>query len=588
MKTCTEHPSFLLLLLLAIPLPLSPFLLVRASSSSLLGIAPPDLKYFEGSTFLCKDGSKRVPKARLNDNFCDCVDGTDEPGTSACPQSRFYCKNVGYVPQKIYSSRVNDGICDCCDGSDEYNGFVECPNTCWDAGKASREKLAKQVNVYKEGVKIRRSEIEGAKKLRQQNDIKLVTLRSTEKKLSDQVQKLKVEKESIEEREKRELADQQRETEKEAEKKRKAASSLREEVKSADQQSNTESGVVESDSKAQKADGASHETKAECAPTLEETNEDAPEVRLTDLEDEPKLEALSKEDLGRVVAARWTGEDTTVHVPEENESRDLEEDSFEDQDNEADLDSDAESEHVDSEDDEYSSPSEEQQVPETSHEPKKLAWWQRFIPGMMKRFYRKPVDKSEAERIRNQYSEATTQLATVQHQISELESKLKEDFGPEAVFYSFHDKCFELKVQKYNYKVCPFKQAIQQEGHMSTRLGNWDGFKDNYTVMMFSSGDRCWNGPDRSLRVKLLCGVRTELRNVDEPSRCDYVAELVTPTLCLESKLQVLANLGKEFVSKKGLVLERNSKKWKLKGKVTALEMQKKLDRQLSGVHDEL
>lgn len=43
-----------------------------------------DLKYFEGSTFLCKDGSKRVPKARLNDNFCDCVDGTDEPGKGTC------------------------------------------------------------------------------------------------------------------------------------------------------------------------------------------------------------------------------------------------------------------------------------------------------------------------------------------------------------------------------------------------------------------------------------------------------------------------------------------------------------------------
>ena len=36
---------------------------------------------------------------------------------------------------------------------------------------------------------------------------------------------------------------------------------------------------------------------------------------------------------------------------------------------------------------------------------------------------------AEAERIRNQYSEATTKLATVQHQISELESKLKGDFG---------------------------------------------------------------------------------------------------------------------------------------------------------------
>ena len=39
-----------------------------------------DLKYFEGSTFWCKDGSKRIPKERLNDNFCDCEDGTDEPG----------------------------------------------------------------------------------------------------------------------------------------------------------------------------------------------------------------------------------------------------------------------------------------------------------------------------------------------------------------------------------------------------------------------------------------------------------------------------------------------------------------------------
>lgn len=39
-----------------------------------------DLKYFEGSKFWCKDGSKQIPKERLNDNFCDCEDGTDEPG----------------------------------------------------------------------------------------------------------------------------------------------------------------------------------------------------------------------------------------------------------------------------------------------------------------------------------------------------------------------------------------------------------------------------------------------------------------------------------------------------------------------------
>jgi len=36
---------------------------------------------------------------------------------------------------------------------------------------------------------------------------------------------------------------------------------------------------------------------------------------------------------------------------------------------------------------------------------------------------------AEAEQIKNQYSEASTMLATVEHEISDLESKLKGDFG---------------------------------------------------------------------------------------------------------------------------------------------------------------
>lgn len=29
----------------------------------------------------CKDGSKSFTRDRINDNFCDCLDGSDEPGT---------------------------------------------------------------------------------------------------------------------------------------------------------------------------------------------------------------------------------------------------------------------------------------------------------------------------------------------------------------------------------------------------------------------------------------------------------------------------------------------------------------------------
>ncbi|XWS44584.1 hypothetical protein CRYUN_Cryun15aG0059500 [Craigia yunnanensis] len=100
------------------------------SKSPSLGIHPLDEKYFDAVVIKCKDGSKSFTRDRLNDNFCDCIDGTDEPGTSACPAGKFYCRNIGSMPRLIFSSHVNDRFCDCCDGSDEYDGGIMCPNTC--------------------------------------------------------------------------------------------------------------------------------------------------------------------------------------------------------------------------------------------------------------------------------------------------------------------------------------------------------------------------------------------------------------------------------------------------------------------------
>ncbi|KAL3619753.1 hypothetical protein CASFOL_034665 [Castilleja foliolosa] len=102
-------------------------------SRLLIGVHPLDEKYYGAELIKCKDGSKSFTRNRLNDDFCDCADGTDEPvkvGTSACPSGKFYCRNMGSTPTYLFSSRVNDHICDCCDGSDEYDGTVVCPNTC--------------------------------------------------------------------------------------------------------------------------------------------------------------------------------------------------------------------------------------------------------------------------------------------------------------------------------------------------------------------------------------------------------------------------------------------------------------------------
>ena len=70
--------------------------------------------------WLCIHSREWLDSAAVNDDYCDCADGSDEVGTSACAgrersEVRFTCRTT--QNNSLPLSRVNDGICDCCDGS---------------------------------------------------------------------------------------------------------------------------------------------------------------------------------------------------------------------------------------------------------------------------------------------------------------------------------------------------------------------------------------------------------------------------------------------------------------------------------------
>lgn len=129
------------------------------------GASPLTFEKYSGKTLKClRNGEEyEFPIAILNDNYCDCDDGLDEPGTSACAHLQkplgFFCAS-GEKP--ILSSRVNDGYCDCCDGSDEWDSEVICADIC---AQLHEERLRNE-EIMEEGRKIRMTYIHEGKMAR--------------------------------------------------------------------------------------------------------------------------------------------------------------------------------------------------------------------------------------------------------------------------------------------------------------------------------------------------------------------------------------------------------------------------------------
>jgi len=389
-------------------------------------------------SFACLDGSAVVPFHAINDDFCDCVDGSDEPGTSACPRGSFYCRNRGHTARALPSSFVNDGVCDCCDGSDEPKG--RCPNECLESAKYHIQELERKLSHYSEGLQAREEYVKRAVEAKSAWAQRLGQLDAEIEGKQAVVAELRVKKTAIDAEEA------------EAQRQRQEARRAAEEARGAE-------GTEQ--------DGAAGEAEPEAEVAAEEANpEEAAEAEIPD-------EDLDPEELGRRIAARWTNDPDAAGAG--SASGDVDDRAKYDQEGEED---------------------------------------------------------SENERIKNEFSKQERELRALEEERTKLTAKLGTDFGPDGVWAALDGKCVSSKVDKYTYEVCINGEARQKEGHSSVLLGKSGGAAYGPGALEFTGGQGCWQGPARSMRVRLECGAAEELAGVEEPSRCEYAALLRTPVVC--------------------------------------------------------
>lgn len=178
------------------------------------------------------------------------------------------------------------------------------------------------------------------------------------------------------------------------------------------------------------------------------------------------------------------------------------------------------------------------------------------------RFKKKKVTEPVTEKIEHKYDEETQRLIdeseelnrkfndhdkvyqSLEGQIREKNKQLEHDTGAESEFASMIEKCYEYDDREYIYKLCPFDKAVQvsKANNGETSIGKWASWgpedKNKYMTMKFENGLACWNGPQRSTKVILSCGLENKVISVAEPNKCEYEMKFETPAVCSTSPSQ--------------------------------------------------
>ncbi|CAF4894085.1 unnamed protein product [Rotaria socialis] len=435
--------------------------------------------YIPSKPFTCLDGSLTVPFEFVNDDYCDCQDGSDEPGTSACSNGQFFCENKGYLGTLIPSHFVGDGICDCCDGSDEYETTIVCNNTCFASNSSSRSlilNLTNNLNFYQS---------------------MFISIFSTKNKKSFNLKKSKYQTAKITANATKIFSQHGLLIDRYLDK-----------TMSDENYTNNLFSILGSDSV------NFNEFNTIVFEKISNSYQSSPEPTTPTPEPTPLPEPS-------IYSATTPSSILETHGYEEEEvttTSSFYKDNEEENNNERDDYHESSSVSTSLEHEKHIHAS---LAPEYDNETKVLI--------------------QIADQARNEYNQLKEKIIQIKRQIQDFKKQSDVDLGPNSDYAPILDECFDYDEREYTYRICMFKTAkqISKGGSSEVTIGYWDSWSgpkdDKYLKMKYSNGATCWNGPPRSLTVTLQCGTEQKLSDVREPSRCEYTMTFETPLACDET-----------------------------------------------------
>lgn len=424
--------------------------------------------YPPGDKFTCIDGRRVLKFDQINDDFCDCEDGSDEPGTSACPNGIFHCTNAGHRPLNIPSSRVNDHICDCCDGLDEYASDAQCVNNCSELGREEKQRQKARAELLKQGNQVRAELSLRGKAMKDEHRTRLEELKksiATAEALKQERQTIKSEVEALE--------TQALDTYREAQEKQRAAKL---ELEAQESHKEAQLTFTKFDSN---ADGLIEISEIQVRAEFDQDRNGEVSIEeakyFLDQHDQvdldtfvtlawPKIKPYLMLDAGLFKPPANVGElnkETKATENKDEQDMDLEhaeltygedlqpKDIYEDvKKTYGDLrETYGEDEETDGEEEETGE-GEIEEVDNVPSEPEYDAETQHLI--------------EQANEARNQFNIADRELRELESEQRQIESLLDKDFGPNEEFAPLNGECINFDDREYVYKLCPFDKAIQQ------------------------------------------------------------------------------------------------------------------------------